>query len=71
MLTETGDRLGRARLLPAAVEILLATGDLGGAREAAGELAGIAGDYRTRPCGRRRPALGAVCLAEGDAAAPP
>ncbi len=47
VLAETGDRLERARLLPAAVEILLATGDLGAAREAAAELAGIADGYRT------------------------
>ena len=70
VLTETGDRLGRARLLPAAVEILLATGDLDGAREAAGELAGIAGDYRTQALRAAADhALGAVCLAEGDAGA--
>src|SRR5215216_2320521 len=57
----------RARLLPAAVEILLATGEVEAAGEAAAELARIAGDYRT-------PALlavadhasGAVLLAEGD-----
>jgi hypothetical protein len=47
VLAETGDRLERARLLAAATEILLATGDLGGAREAADELGRIAGDYRT------------------------
>ena len=70
VLAETGDRLGRARLLPAAVEILLATGDLAGAREAAGELAGIAGDYRTQAMRAAADhALGAVCLAEGDAGA--
>jgi DNA-binding NarL/FixJ family response regulator len=67
VLGETTDRLARARLLPAAVEILLATGEVEAAGEAAAELARIAGDYRT-------PALlavadhasGAVLLAEGD-----
>ena len=67
VLGETTDRLARTRLLPAAVEILLATGQVEAAGEAAGELARIAGDYRT-------PALlavaghasGAVLLAEGD-----
>jgi len=69
VLTETGDRLERARLLPAAVEILLATGDLDGAREAAAELAGIADAYRTRALlALADQARGAVCLAGGDAA---
>jgi DNA-binding CsgD family transcriptional regulator len=70
VLGETTYPLGRARLLPAAVEILLAGGDVDAARGAADELAGIAGDYRT-------PALlavadqarGAMLLAEGDAGA--
>jgi hypothetical protein len=52
------------------VEILLAAGDVGAARAAAGELAGIAGDYRTpallAAAGQAR---GAVLLAEGDAGA--
>src|SRR5206468_4167299 len=68
VLGETADRLGRARLLPAAAEILLAAGDLGAARAAADELAGIADDYRTPAllavAGQAR---GAVMLAEGDA----
>ncbi len=68
VLAETSDRLGRARLLPAAVEILLATGDLGAAREAAAELAGIADSYRTLALlALADHARGAVCLADGDA----
>jgi DNA-binding NarL/FixJ family response regulator len=67
VLGETGDRLGRARLLPAAVEILLAAGDTGAAEEAAAELAGIAGDYGT-PALRAAAdqARGSVLLAAGD-----
>jgi ATP/maltotriose-dependent transcriptional regulator MalT len=69
VLAETGDRLERARLLPAAVEILLAAGDLGAAREAAAELAGIADSYRTLALlATADQARGAVCLADGDAA---
>jgi len=70
VLGETGDRLARARLLPAAVEILLATGDPTEATEAAGELAGIAADYDT-PALRAAAdqARGAVLLATGDAGA--
>jgi DNA-binding NarL/FixJ family response regulator len=70
VLGETGDRLARARLLPAATEILLAAGDAAAAWEAAGELAAIAETYGT-------PALlavadharGAVLLERGDAGA--
>jgi DNA-binding NarL/FixJ family response regulator len=70
VLGETGDRLARARLLPAAVEILLATGDLAGARLAAAELAAIAGDYGTLALRAAADhARGAVLLAGGDAAA--
>ena len=69
VLGETGDRLERARRLPAAVEILLATGDLGAAREAAAELAGIADGYRTLALlATADHARGAVLLADGDAA---
>ena len=70
VVAETAETFRRARLLPAQVEITLAAGDLGAARVAADELAGIAGRYGT-------PALravaghanGAVLLAEGDARA--
>jgi DNA-binding CsgD family transcriptional regulator len=69
-LGETGDRLGRARLLPAAVEIALAGGDVGAARAAADELAGIAGTFRTPALlAAAGQATGAVLLAGGDAGA--
>jgi DNA-binding CsgD family transcriptional regulator len=65
---ETTDRLPRAKLLPAHVEIMLAVGAVPAARDAAGELAEIAGDYET-PALRAvaGQSLGAVLLAEGDA----
>jgi DNA-binding CsgD family transcriptional regulator len=70
LLGETGDRLHRSRLLPAATEILLAAGDTGAAADAAAELDGIAGDYGTpallAAAGHAR---GAVLLATGDAEA--
>jgi DNA-binding CsgD family transcriptional regulator len=70
VLGETTDRLGRARLLPAAVEILLATGEVEAAGEAAHELAGIAGDYGTPALlAAAGHASGAVLLAGGDAGA--
>ena len=43
----TTDRLRRAKILPAHVEIMLSIGDLRAARDAADELAQIAGDYAT------------------------
>jgi len=70
-LAETGDdRLARARLLPATVEVALAAGDQETARGAAAELEGIARAYGTSAleasafCAR-----GAVQLADGDGAA--
>jgi DNA-binding CsgD family transcriptional regulator len=70
VLGETRDRLGRARLLPAAVEILLASGDAAAAREAARELAAIAGTYGTPALlAAADHASGAVLLASGDAGA--
>jgi DNA-binding CsgD family transcriptional regulator len=68
VLAETDDRLRRAKLLPAQVEIMLAAGDAGAARAAADELAGIADGYGT-PALRAVAdhASGAVLLAEGDA----
>jgi DNA-binding CsgD family transcriptional regulator/tetratricopeptide (TPR) repeat protein len=70
VVAETSERFRRAKLLPAQVEILLAAGEVGAARDAADELTGIAEGYDT-------PALravadhahGAVLLAEGDARA--
>jgi DNA-binding NarL/FixJ family response regulator len=66
-LGETTDRLARARLLPAAVEVLLAAGDPGAAGEAAAELAGIATAYGTQALAAAAGhAQGAVLLATGD-----
>jgi ATP/maltotriose-dependent transcriptional regulator MalT len=70
VLAETTDRLGRAKLLPAQVEITLAVGDVQGARDAAGELAEIAERYDTLALRAVADhARGAVLLAEGDARA--
>ena len=79
--TETTDRLRRAKLLPAHVEIMLASGDGSAARDAATELAGIAercwrggatGGGRPRPRGgaagrgRRAQARWSRCGAAGS-----
>jgi ATP/maltotriose-dependent transcriptional regulator MalT len=59
----------RSRLLPAAAEIMLATGDTGAARSAADELAEVAARYdgtMLRPIVEQ--VRGAVELAEGDPA---
>ncbi|HET9289854.1 MAG TPA: response regulator transcription factor, partial [Actinomycetes bacterium] len=70
LLGETGDRLHRSRLLPAATEVLLAAGDTGAAADAAAELAGIAGDYGTPALAAAAGhARGAVLVATGDAEA--
>jgi DNA-binding CsgD family transcriptional regulator/tetratricopeptide (TPR) repeat protein len=70
LLAETSDRLGRAKLLPAQVEIMLAVGDLPAARAAAGELTEIAESYHTLALRAVADhARGAVLLAEGDTAA--
>ena len=62
---ESLDPLGRARRLPAEVEIALAAGEIRRAREAADELEGIADRYRMGA--RRPPSLeGAVQLARGQ-----
>jgi class 3 adenylate cyclase len=59
------DPLSRARRLPAQVEIALAAGEVGRAREAAAELESVADRYRVD--GRRTPARqGAVKLAWGQ-----
>jgi DNA-binding CsgD family transcriptional regulator len=73
-LTASKDRLYRARLLPAAVEISLAGGDVAEARRAAAELAEIAAAFGTEVLGGMAAhAQGAVELAEGrpDAALEP
>jgi ATP/maltotriose-dependent transcriptional regulator MalT len=70
VVAETTDRLGRSKLLPAQVEIMLAAGDLQAAREAADELTGIAERYDTLALRAVADhARGAVLLAEGDARA--
>jgi DNA-binding NarL/FixJ family response regulator len=67
--TETSS-IVRARVLPAAVEVLLAAGDVRAAREASDELSAIAQrlDVAVVHANASR-ALGAVLLAEGDARA--
>jgi len=68
VVDETTDRLRRAKLLPATVEIMLAVGDVPAARDAAGELTEIADDCDTpAPRAAAGQSLGAVLLAEGDA----
>jgi tetratricopeptide (TPR) repeat protein len=69
-LAEAGwDRLARARLLPAQVEIALAGGEIATARSAATELAELAGVYATPAIlAAATSAQGAILLAEGDAA---
>lgn len=69
-LSSTTARLHRARLLPAAVEIALAAGDIEDARRACVELEGIAGDFETEVLGAMAAhARGAVELADGHAEA--
>jgi DNA-binding NarL/FixJ family response regulator len=70
VVAETSEPFRRAKLLPAHVEIMLAVGDLGAARDAAGELTEIAGRYGT-PALRAMAdhARGAVLLVDGDAQA--
>ena len=68
VVAETSDRLGRVKVLPAYVEIMLAAADIPAAREAADELVEITHDYdmpALRASAGR--ALGAVLLAEGEA----
>ena len=70
VVAETTDRLERAKLLPAQVEIMVAAGDLQGARDAAAELAEIAEYYQTLALRAVADhARGAVLLTEGDARA--
>jgi class 3 adenylate cyclase len=66
-LAETGPALERARLLPAAVEIALARGDLTAARAASEELQTIADEYGSAMLRAiAASAAGQVSLAEGD-----
>ena len=69
LLGETPEGLRRARLLPAAVEIALAGGDLSAARAACEELAAVAADHRTELLDALvAHARGAVALADAAAA---
>jgi DNA-binding NarL/FixJ family response regulator len=69
-LDEGDDPIGRARLLPACVEILLEAEDVGAARAAVEELAGTAAQIHAPYLGALAAhASGAVLLAEGDAQA--
>jgi DNA-binding CsgD family transcriptional regulator len=64
---ETARPLARVALLPAHVEVLLASGDVAGARAAAEELAGIADRQGSEVLtALASHAAGAVALAEGD-----
>lgn len=66
----TSDRLQRTKLLPACVEIMLAAGDVAGARDAWRELEEIARDIGVAALGAMAAhARGSVELAEGNAAA--
>jgi len=67
---ETSERLTRAGLLPAYVEIMLAVGDLGEARSASRELEEISAEHAGGVlAARSEHARGAVAFAEGDASA--
>ena len=66
-LAEPADDLGRARLLPAHVEVSLVVGDVAAAREAADELSVTAERFGTQALhALASHAEGAVLLAEGD-----
>jgi DNA-binding CsgD family transcriptional regulator/tetratricopeptide (TPR) repeat protein len=66
-LLDTDARISRARLLPAAVDILLAAGDVAAARAASEELSGIAATVPAPLLAAASAhAAGAVLLAEGD-----
>lgn len=69
-LSEIDDRMTRPALLAAAVDILLATGDVGAARHCADELGELAADLHVPLLGAMAAqANGAVSCAEGDTAA--
>jgi DNA-binding CsgD family transcriptional regulator len=68
-LSETDDRSRRASLLPAAVEVELASGEVARARDACAELEAIAGEYSSALLAAAAAhARGAVRITEGDAA---
>lgn len=69
LLTETGGPVQRCRLLPAAVEVLVACGDVERAREAAEELSSLASAFCSLCLeAMAAHASGTVELAAGDAA---
>jgi DNA-binding CsgD family transcriptional regulator len=69
-VSATTDRLQRVRLLPAYVEIMLASGDIETSHNACSELEAIAGGFDAAVLGALAAhAAGAVALAEGDAEA--
>jgi DNA-binding CsgD family transcriptional regulator len=70
VLDETQDAIGRSKVLPAYIEIMLEAKDLGAGRKAADELQQIANDFGA-PYLRALAAhaMGAVLLAEGNARA--
>jgi ATP/maltotriose-dependent transcriptional regulator MalT len=70
VLNATTDRLQRAKLLPAYIDVMLATGDVQEARSACRELGEVAETIDTEPlCAMAAHSRGAVELAEGDARA--
>lgn len=69
-MAETEEPLRRARLLPAHIEIMLATGDIDEARRACSELEAVAGRYGSAALGTMvAHARGAVALGAGEAGA--
>jgi DNA-binding CsgD family transcriptional regulator len=69
LLLEPRPAVHRSALLPGAVEVLLAAGDVDAAKTLAGELAAVADDFGGRALrARSRHASGSVLLSAGDAA---
>jgi DNA-binding CsgD family transcriptional regulator len=69
LLAEPGGPVQRCRILPAAVEVLLAAGQVDRARDLAEELSGIADDFGCEPLkAAAAQAAGAVELSGGDPA---
>jgi RNA polymerase sigma factor (sigma-70 family) len=67
MLASVRDPVGRMRLLPAAVEIMLAVGDIGTARDLCEELSGFAARYASDAVeAASAEAIGDLSFAEGN-----
>jgi DNA-binding CsgD family transcriptional regulator len=67
LLEETGDPVHRSAHLPAAVEVFLAAGDVGAARQAADELVALAGSFGCEALEAAGAyAAGSVALLDGD-----